>query len=160
MLHYYFRNKEKLFDTIFTEVTTEFLPVIFSILESDEPFFKKIERFCAAYIQQEIKTPYVPMFIINEINRDPKALLKRILSRQKPSLEKVIAQVKDEIKKGRIKPIEPFQILLNTISLCIFPYLARPMIQTITGMDLAQFNRMMEQRSGFISKMIIDSIKA
>src|SRR4051812_30053586 len=79
MLHYYFRNKEKLFDTIFTQVTTEFLPVIFSILESDEAFFKKIELFCSAYIQQEIKTPYVPMFIINEINRDPKALLKRIL---------------------------------------------------------------------------------
>jgi TetR/AcrR family transcriptional regulator len=160
MLHYYFRNKEKLFETIFTQVTSEFLPVIFGILESDEPLFRKIELFCAAYIQQEIKTPFVPMFIINEINRDPKALMKRILNTGKPPLEKIVTQVKQEIRKGKIKPVEPIQILLNTLSLCIFPYLARPMIQTITGMDLNRFNKMMEQRCQSISGMIIDSIKA
>ena len=159
MLHYYFRSKEKLFETIFNQVAAEFLPAIFEILQSEKPLFQKIDLFCSAYIQQEIKTPYVPMFIINEINRDPKALLKRIFKTKQPPFQKVINQVNEEIKKGTIKPVEPIQLLLNTVSLCVFPFLARPMIQTITGMDLKKFNQMMNERSKTVSKMIIDSLQ-
>ncbi|MEJ7678819.1 MAG: hypothetical protein WKG06_13360 [Segetibacter sp.] len=38
------------------------------------------------------------------------------------------------------------ELLLNVVSLCIFPFVARPMIQLVTGMDRTQFNAMMEQR--------------
>lgn len=160
LLHYYFRSKEKLFETIFSQVAADFLPVLFDIMETDNCLFKKIEQFCNAYIEQETKTPYVPIFIIHEINRDPKALLKKVLNKRKPPLKKIVAQIQEETKKGIIKPIEPIQLLLNILSLCIFPYLARPMIQTITGMKMDQFNIMMKERSTTVSKMIIDSIKA
>src|SRR4051795_1256053 len=72
LLHYYFRSKDKLFETIFLQVANEFLPKVFAILQSEDSLFKKIELFCAAYIDQEIETPYVPIFIIREMNRDPK----------------------------------------------------------------------------------------
>jgi TetR/AcrR family transcriptional regulator len=159
MLHYYFRSKDKLFETIFNELAGEFLPKIFAIMRADIPLFEKIEKFCEAYIQQEIKTPYVPMFIIKEVNRDPNALIKRILSTQQPPLGDVIAQIKSEIAKGTIRHIEPVELLLNTLSLCIFPFLVRPMVQTITGMDVPTFNAVMERRATTVSKMIIDSIK-
>jgi TetR/AcrR family transcriptional regulator len=159
MLHYYFRSKDKLFETIFNELAGEFLPKIFAIMRADIPLFEKIEKFCEAYIQQEIKTPYVPMFIIKEVNRDPNALIKRILSTQQPPLGDVIAQIKSEIAKGTIRHIEPVELLLNTLSLCIFPFLVRPMVQTITGMDVPAFNAVMERRATTVSKMIIDSIK-
>src|SRR6478672_7495746 len=79
LLHYYFRSKDKLFEQIFMEVASAFLPKIFSILESEQTLFEKIELFCSEYISQEIKTPYVPIFILNEINRQPKAFLKKVL---------------------------------------------------------------------------------
>lgn len=160
MLHYYFRSKEKLFETIFSDVAKEFLPKIFGILSSDKTLFQKIELFCDAYIEQEIKTPYVPMFIITEINRDPKALIQRILATGNPPFEIILSQIKKETKQGIIKKIEPFELLLNTLSLCIFPYLAKPMVQTVTGMSTDHFNMMMKKRCSTVSKMIIDSIKA
>lgn len=160
MLHYYFRNKEKLFETIFTEVTSEFLPKIFSILTSNVSLFEKIELFCEAYIQQEIETPFMPMFIIKEINRDPQNLIKRILKGKKPPFELLYAQVADEIKKGTIKKIDPLQLLLNTISLCIFPFLVRPMVHTLSGMKVNEFNTTMEQRKKEVPALIIQSIKA
>jgi hypothetical protein len=122
--------------------------------------FEKIEMFCSAYIEQEIQTPYVPMFIVKEMNRDPKMFLKRVLKGKKPPLEKIVSQINQEIKKGVIKPIEPVQLLLNTISLCVFPFLARPMIKTITRMNNSQFNQLMELRRREVPKMIINSIKA
>src|SRR3954454_20198668 len=71
LLHYYFRSKDKLFEQIFLDVASALLPRIFAILESDRGLFEKIENFCDEYISQLIETPYVPIFILNEINRQP-----------------------------------------------------------------------------------------
>jgi len=160
LLHYYFRSKDKLFEQIFMEVAAAFLPRVITILDaSDTTLFQKIELFCSEYISQEIKTPYVPIFILNEINRQPKAFLKKVLGNNKPPVHKLIAQIEKEIKDGVIKPIEPLQLLVNTLSLCIFPFLACPMIQLITGMDTKQFNEMMEKRRKEVPQLIIQSIK-
>ncbi len=159
MLHYYFRSKDKLFEQIFMEVASAFLPKIFTILESKTTLFQKIELFCSEYISQEIKTPYVPIFILNEINRQPKAFLKKVLGTHKPPVGKVITQIEKEIKAGIIKPVEPLQLLMNVLSLCIFPFLASPMIQLIAGIDSKQFNDLMEKRKKEVPRLIIQSIR-
>ena len=159
LLHYYFRSKDQLFEKIFLEVAHSFLPKIFSILESESTLFEKIERFCSEYISQVITTPYVPIFILNEINRQPQAFLKKVFGTNRPPAEKLIAQINKEAKAGIIKPIEPVQLLMNTLSLCLFPFLVAPMIQLVTGMDTKQFNSIMEKRKKEVPKMIIDTIK-
>ncbi len=159
MLHYYFRNKEKLFETIFDQLANEFLPKLFSILELEIPLFEKIEKFCSAYIQQEIETPYVPMFIVKEINRDPDLFLKKVLRGRNHPLVIAMVQIKQEMAQGNIKPVEPVQLLLNIISLCIFPFLVQPMVQIITGIEREQFVKLMEQRKVLVPQLIIQSIK-
>ena len=159
LLHYYFRSKDKLFEQIFMEVVSGVLPRIFAILESETTLFQKIELFCNEYISQLIQTPYVPIFILNEINRQPKTFLKKVLGKRKPPIGKVVAQIEKEIKAGVIKRIGPLQLMMNTLSLCIFPFLACPMIQLITGMDNKEFNGLMEQRKKEVPQLIIQSIK-
>ena len=63
------------------------------------------------------------------------------------------------MEKGIIKPVNPLQLLLNIVSLCVFPFVARPMFQLITNVDKAMFDKMLEQRKGEVSKFIIDAIK-
>lgn len=159
MLHYYFRSKDKLFEQIFAEVAGHFLPRIIAIFESEKTVFEKIDTFCSEYINQVIQTPYVPIFILNEINRHPEEFLKKVFGNKMPPMEKVIKQLEKEKKQGTIKKVEPMELLLNVVSLCIFPFVARPMIQLVTGMDRTQFNAMMEQRKKEVSRLIIDSIK-
>jgi TetR/AcrR family transcriptional regulator len=159
LLHYYFRSKDQLFEKIFLEVAHAFLPRVFAILESDSTLFEKIERFCHEYISQVMTTPYVPIFILNEINRQPQELLKKILGGNKLPFEKLLTQINKEVKAGAIKPFEPLQLLMNALSLCVFPFLASPMIQLITGMNTKQFNAIMEKRKTEVPKMLIESIK-
>jgi TetR/AcrR family transcriptional regulator len=159
LLHYYFRSKDKLFEHIFLEVASSMLPRIFTIFQSDDPLFVKIERFCDTYISQEIKTPYVPIFILNEVNRQPRAFLKKVLGNTRPPVEKLLQQIEQEKEAGIIKPIDPLQLLLNTLSLCIFPFLASPMIQLITGMEAKNFRALMEERKKLVPQLIIESIK-
>jgi TetR/AcrR family transcriptional regulator len=159
MLHYYFRSKDKLFEQIFTEVAGHFIPKIIAILEAEKTVFEKIEMFCKEYIRQVIQTPYVPIFILNEINKQPETFLKKVLNIRKPPVEAFVKQLEKEARQGIIKRTDPLQLLLNVLSLCVFPFVARPLIQVISGKDRSAFNLMMEQRKKEVPKMIIDSIR-
>src|SRR5215217_8189549 len=98
MLHYYFRSKDKLFEQVFTEVAGHFLPKIIAIIASEQTVFEKIECFCKEYIDQVITTPYVPIFILNEINKQPEAFLKKVLGERRPPVEALIKQLEKEAK--------------------------------------------------------------
>jgi len=159
LLHYYFRSKDKLFEEIFLKVAASFLPKIFQVLNTDSSVFGKIESFCDEYISQIVKTPYVPIFILNEINRQPKTFLKKVFGSNKPPVEKFFKQISEEVQAGIIKPVEPFHLLINVLSLCVFPVLASPLIQLVGGLNNEQFNQMMERRKKEVSQLIINSIK-
>ena len=160
LVHYYFRNKDKLFDVIFTEAALKLFPRINIIFDSDANLFEKIRRFVEEYITVMSENPYLPMFVLNEINKDPETFLSHM--KQKfgfPRPEKFLQQIEKEIKKGTIKKISPLQLLLNLLSLCIFPFMVKPMFQLHIGVSEAQFKALMEQRKKELPEFIIDSIK-
>jgi len=160
MLHYYFRSKEKLFSMIFVEAMGKLLPRIIAIFNGDEPLFTKIEMFCQQYIETVIENPYIPLFVIYELNREPKKFIENMWQDgKKPVLKKLMKQIEAEIKKGTIKPIDPFQLVLNMLSLCIFPFVGKPILQHISGMDNEQYLQMLERRKTEVSQFIIASIK-
>ena len=49
---------------------------IFLILKS--PLFQKIENFVTEYIDEMQENPYLPWFVMNEINRDPDKFLYKV----------------------------------------------------------------------------------
>jgi TetR/AcrR family transcriptional regulator len=160
LLHYYFRNKEKLFEVIFMEAANKLFPRINEIFASDQPLFEKIESFCEEYITVVMENPYLPLFVLNEINQDPEYFLQKVWAgKSKPNPQKFLEQIEREVKKGTIKRISPLHLLMNLLSMTIFPFVAKPMIQKNLGLDELQFRATMEQRKKVISKFIIDAIR-
>ena len=51
------------------------------------------------------------------------------------------------------------QLLMNLISMTIFPFVGKPMFQLNLGIDELQFRMLMEQRKKEIPRFIIDSIR-
>jgi TetR/AcrR family transcriptional regulator len=159
MLHYYFRSKEKLFETIFKEIAKNFIPGITAIFEAEKPLFEKIELFCCEYIDKIREMPYMPLFVLHEINRQPSAFIKKMWGNRKPPVRIFFEQVESEIEKGKIKAIPPVQLLMNIISLCIFPFIAMPMIEHVADISRDQFNLLMNERKILVPRLIIDAIK-
>ncbi|MEO8796112.1 MAG: TetR/AcrR family transcriptional regulator, partial [Daejeonella sp.] len=159
LLHYYFRSKEKLFDTVFKEVSGNLFPKINSIFEADISLFEKIEQFCEAYIEKLIENPFIPLFVLNEMNRNPEAFAEKILGGKKPNLKIVFTQVQENIKQGIIKSIKPEHLFMNMISMCIFPFVAKPMYVAVSGAKESDFLKLMQERKTEIPKFIIDSIR-
>ena len=159
LLHYYFRSKEKLFEVIFKAAVSRLVPRITAILESDLPLFTKIERFCENYIETVMQSPFIPLFVINEMNKQPEEFILKIWGDQKPGLQIFIHQVEDEVAKGIIKPIHPHQLLVNIVSLTIFPFIAKPIIFFVTGMESKEYKDFMIARKKEIPEFIINAIK-
>jgi len=55
LLHYYFRNKEKLFAAVFSYAFQNFIPQVQGILNSDISVFIKIERIVSEYMDMLLK---------------------------------------------------------------------------------------------------------
>lgn len=159
LVHYYFRSKEQLFERIFVETAGRFVPKVKSILISDLGFYDKISSFCEEYISMAISNPYMPMFVLSEIHRQPDAFLKKMFGNELPNLGQFHQQIEDEIEAGRIHPIHPVQLVMNMMSLCIFPFIGKPILSAVMGLDNAAFLGIMNERKKQVPQFIFDSIR-
>lgn len=164
LLHYYYRTKEKLFEKVFNMAFSIFIPKMQEIMLSEKPVFEKIEFFIDNYMDLLTKYPYIPGFIINELNRNPQILVsifeKNIHIKENNLFEMFDAQIQAEVKIGIIKPIDTKNLMTNIIGLVVFPIVARPIIQGIMfDNDKKQYDIFLKQRKNFVKEFIINSIK-
>jgi TetR/AcrR family transcriptional regulator len=160
LLHYYFRDKDKLFETIFLAESQRFFPRINMIFSSEAPLFEKIESFVDEYIDEMLENPYLPWFVMNELHRDPDKFMYKIWGNENlPRPVKFLEQIEREVKKGTIKRISPLHLLMNLLSTTIFPFVAKPMLTRNLHLSEVQFRKIMEERKKEIPKFIIDSIR-
>jgi AcrR family transcriptional regulator len=166
MLHYYFRSKHKLFETIFMEDIAKLAPQILFVWLSEKTFFDKIRAFVSGYITEISKHPYIPGFVLTELTQNPDYLLKLKTIREnvRGNVLDVRAILKKEIEKevdaGNIIPIDTEQLLLNIVSMCLFPFMAKPMVMLNLEMDELQFEAFVENRSQQIAEFTIRAIQA
>lgn len=152
-LHYYFRSKEKLFDLVMEEAIKDFSKIINKILNSDLPLHKKIKSFVPGYIDFLIANPLLPIFVMSESQKNLEKIESLILEREAlPVLQK---QIKELIEKQEIRPISFPNFMSNLIGLTIFPFLSKPVLKSITGIDEKHFQIMLEERKSMIPDMII-----
>ena len=159
MLHYYYRSKQLLFEAVFRNAFSLLAPELSKVLNDDTSIEVKIRNFTSNYISFIIKHPYLPNFIIQELNRNPDFILKLKESKDFPNITKFKKQVETEIKNGIIMPIKGEQLFINILSLSIFPFIATPLIKAFADIDKKEFKKLMKDRKTEVSEFIINSIK-
>ncbi|PJE45657.1 MAG: TetR/AcrR family transcriptional regulator [Sediminibacterium sp.] len=159
LLHYYFRNKDKLFEEVFLDAVKKFSPFLKSTISEEMPLFQKINLISEAYIKMAIEHPFVPVFILSEVNKQPELLIQKMFNGELPNFPVFAKQIEAEIEKGTIKPIQPQQLILNIISLSIFPFVFKPIFLIGMKKTKKEFNQLMQDRIQLVPQFIIDSIK-
>lgn len=159
MLHYCFKNKQLLFEAVFKNAFSQLAPQINAIFSSNETIFEKIKQFTQSYISFVIVNPFLPPFVIQEMNNNPEFVKSFFKNENSPNPYLLIDQIKKEIDLGIIKPMNPKQLVLDIFSMTVFPFAAQMMVKGILHLDDAEFNLMMEERKTTIAEQIINSIK-
>lgn len=159
LLHYYYRTKEKLYETVAKAVLSRAVPLVRELVESEHPLEEKIERFIDLYVDLISRNPFIPLFLISEMNKHPQHFYDNILPKELPKPERFFQQVNDEIAAGRLRPIPPQHLLVNIVSLCIFPFLAKPMLQIILGMRGYEMQEFYRERKAVIKDFVFAAIR-
>ena len=158
LLHYYFRTKERLFEAIFAEIIKFAFPKITRIVQSDKPIVSKIEQVIDAYIDLLIKHPFIPAFVIKELNRDPSGLFKLVVKfGLNPQV--IFDQIQLAMDRGEIIQMPPRHLAANIISMCIFPFAARPIISFILFKDDQKaLKAFYGERADIIKQFVINAV--
>jgi len=159
MLHYCFKNKQLLFEAVFMNAFGQLAPQIKEIFTSEDSVFDKIKKFTHSYISFVIQNPYLPQFVIQEMNNNPAFVMSFLKNENRPNPALLITQIEKEIAEGIIKPINPKQLLMDIFSMTVFPFAAQMMMKGMIQISDAEFNQMMEERKTSIAEQIINSIK-
>ena len=129
LLHYYFRNKEKLFDKIFENALSRFFCQSQVFENSSLPAKERLFQYVSNIIDFYAEYPQMSMFIIKEIGNNPDLFKQKIIAAKKNKSFKLIDTLEDAIKSGEIPKIDTAMFMINLQSLCSFPFLASPMFQ-------------------------------
>jgi len=128
LLHYYFRTKNKLFEKVFSLVFGDVLHVIEQAVTKETDFEQFLENFIRQYIRLLKNKPFIPQFVIHELNRKPERIVAQIQNKNviKQQLFNIIEKA---VKEKIIRPIQPVHLVTNILALCIFPFVAKPMVK-------------------------------
>lgn len=159
LLHYYFRSKDKLFEAVFRETFFKLLPNVIDLIQSDNSLFEKIRLFVENYINIINENPLLPSFVLHELSRNPQRVVDMIKSSGINPLI-FVQQIQDEIEKGTIVPVNPLHFLVNMLAMCIFPFVAKPILQGVIFQDDKQhYDAFIQERKTEVADFIINSIK-
>ncbi len=164
LVHYYFRSKQKLFYAVFQKIAPTIFSSIFKVLQEDISLFEKIRKFVSSYIDKiTTKNKNIPLFIISELERNPKIIADTLDQTFNElgvdPVETFKCSVEKEIKAGIITPIDHRQLFVNMVSMCIFPFIGRPIIMKVGKFDGQEYDAFLKERKKNVADFIINSIK-
>lgn len=158
MLHYYYRNKDNLFFEVFMNAISRFMPGLFAILASEKSLEEKIPEVVEYYHSLFMENLNLPSFIIYEINKNPQRF-REIVEQKGLSLPPVfVEQIQAEIAAGRMADIKPQHVLINIVSMVLFPVIAKNVVQAIFRFDEAGYKEFLTERRSLVPGMILKGV--
>lgn len=157
LLHYYFRSKDKLFEAVFSEVAGNLFPAMRQILVAELGIREKITFLVKIYLKGIGENPFIPAFVLNTLNTNPERFLAYI-KKAEINPRMLQKQIDEEAALGLIRQIKAEHLMVNIIAMCIFPFIARPVIQNIFNMDDEKYTAYLESREAEILDFVLKSI--
>lgn len=158
LLHYYFRNKENLFEAVFEAAFTSIMKRVFEIFSGDTPFEEKIQLFCDHYITFIQQNSYVPWFIINGLYEKPDQI-RKIFSKLNFKPGYLLSSIGNQVKMDYKIEIDPIQLYINILSLSVFPVVAKPLIEEVFGLHGEDLDKFYEQRKTEVPEFVLNSLR-
>lgn len=156
MLHYYFRTKDKLLDRIIeSKIGTLRDIMLASLGDPTIPLFDKIKSAIENHQDFIAANPELPRFMINEVLSRPDRMPKVIeqLKHHTPLVvQSLQRQIDEYADRGLCRRVDAGMLMLDIVSLNIFPFSATPMVNALLG-------GMMENPQAFVEARKIENVE-
>lgn len=150
MLHYYFRTKEHIFIKVVDKYMDELLASFQPLMKKQAPFWETLETGISAHFDFLARHPLLPAFLFDTLRFNPE-LLSPWKERIKGTLSRIALfhgeLIRKEAEEGRIRKVDPVQLVLDVTMLNITPFLLLPAARNVfDGLDGRKTGEFMAQR--------------
>jgi TetR/AcrR family transcriptional regulator len=160
LLHYYYRNKDHLFNAVFEKIAGTMFAKFAPVFDSNLTLEDKIRFFFREHIAFMQKNPRLPAFLLNEFHRNPERIRKLIQSIDFNKLWTTLeAQHREELKRYNITKENIPQFMTTIAGMSVFPFVARPVIAGIMEKMGYNFDQYIEERKEYAADFIIRALK-
>lgn len=150
MLHYYFRTKEKLFDRIISEKMGLLKKIVVKSFEDmNMPFEDMIRNLINLHLDFIYANRDLPRFLIGEVINNPERLssfLRNITNVAPNVIIRLQMKIDEMAVQGKCRKVDARMLMLDIVSLNVFPYIASPMINLVLDDCMADASRFLELR--------------
>jgi TetR/AcrR family transcriptional regulator len=147
LVHYYFGTKEALADAVFRNAASQFMPRIFGILASEElSIEEKVRAVVREQVEFHLARPYLAGYVISEAHAEPERVRAIMGGTGGAPLGVLRRQLAAAIAAGEIRRISAEQFVVSLIALLVFPFIVRPLLPVLVGIDGDRFPAFVEAR--------------
>jgi AcrR family transcriptional regulator len=162
LVHYYFRSKENLFQSIFEKKIKILVSNFEENSQKELTFEERVTQTIESHFEMVRANPRLPFLIFNELITNPSrlnSLKEKIIELPKAVLILLQNELRKEVEAGRVHPMEITDLILSIISLNVMLFLTSPIWKTITGMSDEDFEALVEHRKKEHVRIILASLK-
>jgi TetR/AcrR family transcriptional regulator len=164
LVHYYFRTKDNLFNTIFEHKFRLFFQHVFELGNLDNlSFTDKLKHIIESHFEMLKANPRLPLLIISEFSRRPEqvdVLKEKLQGIPQKLFEKLNDQLNIEIAAGKIRQITLLDLLFSALSVNISLFLLIPIVSQAMSINEAQQGFLIEHRKQEHVTFILNSLRA
>ncbi len=159
LLHYYFRTKEKLFAQIFRIVFKRISAMLSEVMDTNVPIEEKVKTFVEGYTDLLMANPFLPNFILNSLTRSPDELIEHF-NEANINPEVFFEPLQNQLKQEGYN-ISCHDLIINLLSMVIFPIAARPIIvYKMFGGDKNAYKAYLKTRKESVAQFVLNALKA
>lgn len=167
LLHYYFRSKEGLARAVFRRALESLLPEVVGVLGSDAELEEKVRRVVAVEMEALGRSPFLPGYVLGELTHRPERVQEAFESVLGSKMERMGEEVLSVLRRqlaeaarmGRMRPVKAEELVLNLLSLLMFPFAGRPLLQAVLGLDEAGYAALLEERKERLPEFILNAMR-
>jgi len=163
LVHYYFRTKDNLFNTIFESKFKLFFQKIFDTTQLENmSFTDKIKHIVETHFDLLAENPKIPILILNELARQPeqiKVLRDKLHTLPEKLFSLMNRELEIEIEAGRIKKIQFVDIVVTIVSLNVALFTMLPVASSVIQLTEEQQKFMMAHRRSENVNVVLSYLK-
>ena len=163
MLHYYYRSKQNLFQTVFARKIEGMLPAYDAVFGRDLTFEQTLRSLREARDRHFLlQNPRFPLFVLTEMLAKPKnraLLLKTLHAAGNVLLERLRAKFEAEVEAGRVRRMSFADLMLLVVSLDASVLAAVSLCRSTGRFDDEALGRLQEGYREHNMQLIMDALR-
>lgn len=162
LLHYYFGSKRRLADAVLRTVAWPLVVRFLGAWSPSDSLEENVRRAVAVCVDEMDRDPAVMGYILAEAHRNPdrlarvRAELEGAAAESAPGLVEWLGpRLRQRAAARGVEPVAPEEFLLDLVGLAVFPYLVRPALLAVPGLDEAAVERLLVERARGVPVLLL-----